>query len=332
MSAATFGPMPGVSAISSTDAASSASASGSAGEVAAGDAADALDAHAEQHAAERRSLDAWMRSTSRRAETRRCARRHELLGRQPVEVAGGDDQAGALQDVDLLLAEALDVHRALRGEVLEQLPAPRRALPVRAAREHLALALDRRRGARRAGAGGCGGGERSGARRRAARRDDLRDDVAGAGDDHVVALADVLAPQVLLVVQRGELDRDAADVDRLEPGERVQVAVLADVPEDLVQVGELRRRRELPRDRPARVAPDRAEARCSSRSSTLTTTPSISNSSAPRRRSQATHCSMTASRPRGAAMSPLTRKPCSRSHARPSECCVKRTPSICPTA
>jgi hypothetical protein len=91
-------------------------------------------------------------------------------------------------------------------------------------------------------------------------RDDLRDDVAGAGDDHVVALADVLAPQVLLVVQRGELDRDAADVDRLEPGERVQVAVLADVPEDLVQVGELGRRRELPRDRPPRVAPDRAEA------------------------------------------------------------------------
>ena len=33
------------------------------------------------------------------------------------------------------------------------------------------------------------------------RRDDLRDHVAGAGDDHLVALADVLAGQVLLVVE-----------------------------------------------------------------------------------------------------------------------------------
>ncbi len=46
--------------------------------------------------------------------------------------------------------------------------------------------------------------------------DHLRDHVPGAQHDHVLALAQVLATQVLLVVQRGELDRDAADGDRGE--------------------------------------------------------------------------------------------------------------------
>ena len=93
------------------------------------------------------------------------------------------------------------------------------------------LGLDRRRAADGHFAGGRG-------RRRAVRaldrvrrgRDDLRDHVAGAQDDHLVALADVLAREVLLVVQRRHLDRHAADVDRLELAERVQVAELADVP------------------------------------------------------------------------------------------------------
>ena len=92
------------------------------------------------------------------------------------------------------------------------------------------------------------------------RRDDLRDHVARAQDDHVVADAHVLAREVLLVVQRGELDRHAADVDRLQHGERVQVAELAHVPLDAVQPRDRRGRRELPRDRPARVAADHAEA------------------------------------------------------------------------
>ena len=52
-------------------------------------------------------------------------------------------------------------------------------------------------------AGGRGGGGRSGllddVRRR---RDDLRDHVAGAQHDHLVARAQVLAREVLLVVQR----------------------------------------------------------------------------------------------------------------------------------
>ena len=65
------------------------------------------------------------------------------------------------------------------------------------------------------------------------RREHLRDDVAGAQDDDLVADAQVLAREVLLVVQRRELDGHAADVDRLEHRERVQVAELADVPHDV---------------------------------------------------------------------------------------------------
>ena len=43
--------------------------------------------------------------------------------------------------------------------------------------------------------------------------DDLRDDVSGALHDHVVAFADLLAVDVLFVVQRRARDRDAADLD-----------------------------------------------------------------------------------------------------------------------
>src|ERR671935_9475 len=50
--------------------------------------------------------------------------------------------------------------------------------------------------------------------------------VAGAKDDDVLARADVLADDVLLVVQRRELHGDAADVHGLEDGERVHVAEL----------------------------------------------------------------------------------------------------------
>ena len=86
------------------------------------------------------------------------------------------------------------------------------------------------------------------------RRDHLRDHVAGARDHDLVALADVLARQVLLVVQGGGRDRDAADVDRLEHRERQQPPGAADVPDDLVQLRRRGDRRELPGDRPARLA------------------------------------------------------------------------------
>ena len=140
--------------------------------------------------------------------------------------------------------------------MFEQLPLATLALKVRAVGEDRVLGLDGRRSADRALFGrarlGCApllfGRVRRG-------RDDLRDHVAGAQHDDLVALADILAREILLVVQRRHADGHAADADRLELSERVQIAVLADVPVDLLQHSDLRGRRELPRDRPARVAP-----------------------------------------------------------------------------
>ena len=101
--------------------------------------------------------------------------------------------------------------------------------------------------------------------------EDLRDDVTGALDDHSVALADVpsLADQlagipnaadVVLVVQRGVGDDDAADGDRLQPRHRRHGARAADLDLDLLQHGGRLLGRELVRRRPARRARAEAEA------------------------------------------------------------------------
>ena len=54
--------------------------------------------------------------------------------------------------------------------------------------------------------------------------DDLGDHVARAADDHRVPCADILAADLVLVVQRRVRDRDAADRDRLQHGERRDLA------------------------------------------------------------------------------------------------------------
>ena len=104
-------------------------------EVAPGDLADALDAEREQHARERPLLGT--RRSRRRAapprsrrgpRARRAARRSAGRSRRPCAPA-----RAPCSIADLLLAEAVDVHRPARDEVLEQLPAPARADEVRAA-------------------------------------------------------------------------------------------------------------------------------------------------------------------------------------------------------
>ena len=64
--------------------------------------------------------------------------------------------------------------------------------------------------------------------------------------------------------------------------------------------------------------PTEPRRRCSSRSSTFTTAPSISKSSSPRRRSHSRHWPTTSSSPVSTWMPRLTRKPWSRSHCRAS--------------
>ena len=203
---------------------------------------------------------------------------------QAVVVGRRAHQAGLLELGDLLLAEPVDVHRAARDEVLEQLPAALGAVAVRALGEDLPLELDRLGVAERAVLG----------RPRDRRallvlddvrrgREDLRDDVAGAQDDDVVARADVLAGDVLLVVQRRQLDGHAADVDGLELGERVQVAELADVPLHALSLVTFVVGGNFQAIAQRGSRPTTPRRRCSSTSSTLTTTPSISKSSWPRR-------------------------------------------------
>ena len=89
--------------------------------------------------------------------------------------------------------------------------------------------------------------------------DHLRDDVSGPLHDHVVALADVLEPHLLLVVQRGDAHLRAADDHRLQHRERCEHAGAAHRHLDLPQPRHRLFRRKLVRRRPARFAAHRAQ-------------------------------------------------------------------------
>ena len=95
---------------------------------------------------------------------------------------------------------------------------------------------------------------------RAGGADDLGDDVPRTLDDHVVALTNVLAVDVLLVVQGRAGHRDAADLDRLEHRPGVQGAGAADADQDLVQPRGGRHRRPLERTSPPRAVVEAAQA------------------------------------------------------------------------
>ena len=89
--------------------------------------------------------------------------------------------------------------------------------------------------------------------------DDLRDDLARALHDDVVADADVLPVDVVLVVERRLFHRDAAHLHGLQDGVRVQRAGTSDVDADVQQACDRPLRRELPGDGPARLSSDEAE-------------------------------------------------------------------------
>ena len=188
------------------------------GEVAAGDVADALDPEREQHAAER-LLARAPRSRASSLSARHLAEALELddlLAGQPVEVGGRPARAPAAAARATCFSPRPSMSM-IAGERLQQLPAALGAVAVRAPREDRPSSLTVGVSQNGQRSGGRGGRRAVGVLERVRRgREHLRDHVAGAQHDHLVARADVLAREVLLVVQRRHLDRDAADVDRLE--------------------------------------------------------------------------------------------------------------------
>ena len=91
------------------------------------------------------------------------------------------------------------------------------------------------------------------------RAEDLGDHVAGLAQDDGVAGADVLALDLVGVVQRGVLDGRAGDLGRLHDAVRRDPAGAPDVDPDLEELGVDLLGRVLERDRPPRRPAGRAE-------------------------------------------------------------------------
>ena len=175
-----------------------------------------------------------------------------------VDVGEAPHQALVEEALHGLLAEALDVHRAARGEVAEGLLDLCRAGAIGAAHLHLAGGLHDRRVARRAALRHDEGALRARALLRE-RPHDLRDHVAGPLHDDPVADQEALAGHVLLVVKGREPHGRAPDRDRLEDGERHEGPGPPHADHDVAQGRDRRRRGELVGDRPAGCPSDGSE-------------------------------------------------------------------------
>uniref|UniRef100_A0A0N4ZWK6 Amidase domain-containing protein n=1 Tax=Parastrongyloides trichosuri TaxID=131310 RepID=A0A0N4ZWK6_PARTI len=183
-----------------------------------------------------------------------------LVAGQAEDIGGLLDPAARVEGDQLLFAEAFNVEGAPADEMLEAFD----DLGV-ADQAAGAAALDLVPLAHGFGAAdGADGGEdvRDGAlgTQRIDHADDLGDDVAGALQDDGVADADVLAGDLVLVVQGGVADHDAADGDGMQAGDGGQGAGAADLDVDAFQNGRGLLRRELVGDGPSRASGDEAEA------------------------------------------------------------------------
>ena len=190
--------------------------------------------------------------------------------------AGSRRVAEVEELIDDRRPESLDVHRATRREMEQQLATLRGTQRVEAAPHHLSLLADELRVARRAVLGHL---PRLGALRALLEDDpdDLGDDVAGLVQQHGVADAHVLACDLVLVVQRAAAHRRAGDERRLEHGDRRHRAGASHLH---VDVEHLRSR--APPAGTCTRSPSAVRARscpssaCSASDATLMTTPSVS--------------------------------------------------------
>src|SRR6185437_1711602 len=183
----------------------------------------------------------------------------ELLGLEAEDVAGLADEAVMPELGDVLGAEPLDVEAVAGDEMLQALDCLGRADEAAGAapRDHALLA----HGDAVADRATVGELVRLAALGAAVEHDryDLRDHVAGALEDHGVALAHVLAGDFVFVVERRALDDHAADRDRFQDRDRGQGALAADLDADFLEDCLRPFGREFVRERPARGAADHAE-------------------------------------------------------------------------
>ena len=156
------------------------------------------------------------------------------------------------------VAEAFDIHRAARREVAHALVDLRRARRVRAARHRFTRRMIDVRSADRAAVGHFEAAHFLGALGEN-RADDARNHVAGARDEHGIADADVVALDIVGVVQRRALDRHAADRDRFQHGVGIERSGAPDADHDVEKLRTRLARLELKGDRPTRIARDDAE-------------------------------------------------------------------------
>jgi hypothetical protein len=89
--------------------------------------------------------------------------------------------------------------------------------------------------------------------------DDFRNHVTSPAHDHRIADPDILAPHLVLVVQRRVGHRDAADEDRLQPGDRRDRAGAADLDVNAEHLGQRLFGRELVGDGKTRRPRDKTE-------------------------------------------------------------------------
>src|SRR5579872_4154412 len=181
----------------------------------------------------------------------------DLIVRQAVEVVEFLHHPGFNQLADQLVAEAVDIHAALGGEVANRLAHSRRAIDVYAKVADLALLVHDRAAAIRAMRRHL-----ELARTRLAllgHAYDVGNHVAGALDQHGIALAHVLAADFVEVVERGVRNRHAGERHRLELCNRGERTDPPDVHRNLVdpRLGLLGL--ELERHRPSRRARDLAQ-------------------------------------------------------------------------
>ena len=191
---------------------------------------------------------------------------HALQSREggsvkPVEIGRGAHVIAIDQLFDELFTQPLDVHGAARGKVNQRLLALcRTEEPGRTARHGLVLPARHGRGA-----------DRTDARHDEFRRQNralfgqyahhFGDHITRAADYHRITDVHILAPHLVLIVQRGIGDSDAADEHRRQPRHRRQRAGPANLHVDAEHQGQGFLGRVFVRHRPARLTRDKTELR-----------------------------------------------------------------------